>query len=324
MILITGGAGFVGRHLITALRRKEPDQRLRVFDVLPPESDVPSDIEWRAARIEDGIAASLAVRNISVVVHLAAKVDPGSRSFDDLARVNVTGAKILYDAAVAAGCRLFIHMSSSGVYGPHTLVASPESTPLKPVTPYQRSKRDAEVALRNSEPKGTTLNILRPAGLYGAGSRLEIPAYRQVKTQRRAFELKGGLVVHPTHADDIVEAILALIEQPAPHDSIFNVGGERPILVQELHAMVASILNVPRQRIIAPASLFGPIARLASPVLTGLGRGNPLLAHFASGGFVTSAVDDRVFRTRFPSVPVRSLRQGLQEQIDWARSRELL
>lgn len=325
MILVSGASGFVGRHLVEALHQRIPSEKIRVFDAQPPARALPAGVETFCGVIEDPAAVAPAVQGAETVVHLAAKVQPDSRELHDLARVNVDGTRQLYSAAVQAGCKLFLHMSSAGVYGPPR---SPdpfrESDAVSPATPYQRTKWEAEEALRHTDAKGTTLNILRPAGIYGAGSYLEIPGYKRVLRQKWSIELKGGVIVHPTHVSDVVEAVLAVLERPAPHGTVFNVGGERPILLQDFQALVAAALNVPRWRLVLPSTVTDPLARVVGPLLTRTGRQIPLLIEFGRGHVFSSAVDDRVFRLRYPRAPVRSLRNGLQEHIDWARTHRLL
>jgi nucleoside-diphosphate-sugar epimerase len=275
--------------------------------------------------IEDPAAVSPAVQGAEVVIHLAAKVQPASRELDELYRVNVSGTSNVYAAAVESGCRLFVYMSSAGIYGPpRGPEPFKESDDARPTTAYQRTKWQAEEAVRRSDPKGTTLNIFRPSGIYGAGSRLEIPRYRKIMRRRWSIELAGGVIVHPTHVGDVVEAILAVLDQPAPHGTTFNIGGERPILLQDFEALVAEALGVPRRRVVLPAGLSGPAAGVAASVLSWTGRPNSLLRGMSRGRLFSSAVDDRPFRQRYPGVPVRPLSSGLREHIDWARTQRLL
>src|SRR5262249_776314 len=151
-----------------------------------------------------------------------------SREIQEMRRVNVEGTCNLYSAAAVAGCRFFLHMSSSGVYGPpHAACSFREDDACNPVTPYQITKFEAEKALAQIEPKETTLNILRPSGVYGPGSFLELGTYKKIRAQKWALELSGGVVVHPIHVQDVVAAIIAVVERPAPHGTVFNLGGER-------------------------------------------------------------------------------------------------
>jgi nucleoside-diphosphate-sugar epimerase len=325
MIVVTGGSGFLGRHLIRVLVERYRSTPLRIFDLRPPADPPPEGVEFVGGSIEDSAAVAAAVRGARIVVHLAARVEPASQDRAQLTRVNTEGAHVVFMAAVRAGCELFLHMSSAGVYGlPRGSEPFREDDPLDPVTPYQRTKLEAEERLRGTDAASTTLIVLRPAGIYGSGSRLELASYKTILRQRLTVELRGGVIVHPTHTSDVAEAIVALIDSPAPHGSVFNLGGERPVLLQELHAITADVLGVSRRRIILPTPVAVVLAAVVGPVLSAAGRPKPHLHAFSAGRTISSAVDDRRFRRRYPAAPVLPLQSGIQEHVDWARAHDLL
>jgi nucleoside-diphosphate-sugar epimerase len=325
MILVTGAGGFVGRHLIQSFESRLPGASIRAFDIKFHSGDPPQSIETICGSIEDPDAVKTVVDGVEVVIHLAAKVVPHSQDLTEMTRTNVEGSRLLYHAAVESGCRHFIYLSSAGVYGPpRTTSPFRETDTPRPVTPYQRTKWQAEVALRAENARHTTLNILRPAGVYGAGSLLEIPTYRKVLRKRWTVELCGGVVVQPTHISELVEAILAILDVPAPHGEVFNFGGQYILRVQELETLVAKTLSVSRRSLIIPPWIAGPLSVPASTILARLGRVNPLLQRMARGETFSAAVDDSVFRQRYPHIPVVELEKGLQEHIGWARSSGLL
>jgi nucleoside-diphosphate-sugar epimerase len=167
------------------------------------------------------------------------------------------------------------------------------------------------------------LNILRPTGIYGAGS-FDLAAYKKVLSQRWAIELGGGVIVHPTHVTDVVEAVIALMERPASSGAIFNIGGERPLLLQDLFGLMAEMLGCSRRRIVLSRSIVGPLGGVAEALCSTIGRPKPLLAAMCQGYRFSSAVDDRRFREQYPAVPLLSLTDGLREHIDWARANCLL
>jgi len=326
MILVTGACGFIGRHLIQTLKARTPDMRIRGFDLVQPEPGIlPDDVSVFCGSLEQTNLLSRAVRDADAVVHLAAKVEPDSRELQHMRQVNVVGAQNVYAAAVASGCRLFVHMSSSGVYGPPRS-GGPfrETDPHKPTTPYQVTKSEAEQALCQMEPKHTQLNILRPTGIHGAGRLAQIGAYRKVLTRKWSVELAGDVIIHPAHVRDVVEAIIAILGRPAPHQTAFNVGGERPIRLQEFYALVAEMFGVRRRRVVLPRSVAGPLADLTAPICSLMGRPKPLLAEMSRGYVFTGAVDDSRFRKGYPGVPVVTLADGVREHIEWARARGLI
>ena len=323
MILVTGASGFVGRHMVRALKKRFPTEAVRILTRTKPAPDVATDAQIFIGALEQLPAA--VVEGVDVVIHLAAKVQPDSRDMQEMRRVNVEGTRKLYAASVASGCKLFLHVSSGGVYGPaRTSDAFNEKDLCTPVTPYQVTKWEAEKALNQIDPKQTVLNIIRPGGIYGAGSYLEIPAYRKVLVQKWSVEPAGDVVVHPTHVSDVVEAIMALVKQPASHGAVFNVGGERPMRVNDLHALVAETLGIRRKRFTLPTSIAGPTGAAAGALFKFLGRPKPLLAPMCRGRVLSVALDDSHFRRLYPTVPVVKLVDGLREHIDWARTQQLL
>jgi dihydroflavonol-4-reductase len=325
MILVTGGSGFIGQHVVRALKNWASGDAIRVFDTNPSRAARTEGVEIVQGSIEDPRAVTAAVRGADMVIHLAAKVQPSSLDARDLWQVNVKGARNTYLAAVQSGCRLFLHMSSAGVYGPPRRAAPfTEQDQANPVTPYQLSKWAGEQALSNIQPERTILNIFRPAGVYGPGSHLEVPRYRRVSAQRWSFELSGGVVVHPTNIEDVVQAILATIDAPAPHGTVFNIGGERALLVQALDALVAEALSVRRRRLVIPPWMGVPIAGVVKPVSRAMGRRGEVLAGVSRGRVFSAAVNDRRFRRRFPEVPVMKLENGVREHIAWAQRQGLL
>ncbi len=326
MILVTGATGFVGRQLVRAMKSRFPGRPMRILSrATPPPGVLPDDVQVVLGDIADAKTAAEAVHETHGVIHLAAKLQTNARAIEEMRRVNAEGARNLYAAAVAARVRLFVHMSSAAVYGPPQR-ANPfrEDDACKPITPYQVTKFEAEEALSQIDPKETRLNILRPPGIYGPGSLLEIAVYNKVLTRRWSIELSGGIIVHPTYVGDVVEAIIALVEEPAPPGTVFNLGGERPILLRALRALIAEMLGVSRRSIVVPASIAGPFGGITQAFFALMGRPRPLLAEMSRGHCFSSAVDDRRFRERYPAVPVTHLADGLREHINWAREQHLL
>jgi nucleoside-diphosphate-sugar epimerase len=326
MILVTGASGFVGRHLIQALKARFPARSIGILTRTQPATGVfPGGVQVCCGLLEGPELSPALVRGAEIVIHLAAKVRPDSREVRQMRCVNVGGTRNLGCAAIAADCELFLHVSSAGVYGPpRGPDAFHEDDDCNPVTPYQITKWEAEEALRQIDPKRTTLNILRPAGIYGSGSSLEIPAYKRVLSRRWSLELSGDIIVHPTHVSDVVEAIIAIVEQPAPHGTVLNIGGERPIRAQDLYAMAAETLGVHRRRVVFPTPIVGPLGGLAGTLFSLMGRPKPLLGRMSRGRIFSVAVDDGRFRRRYPTVPAVKLEDGLRDHIEWAREQHLL
>ena len=158
---------------------------------------------------------------------------------------------------------------------------------------------------------------MRPPGIYGPGSLLELAVYNKVLTRKLSIELRGDIIVHPTYVGDVVEAIIALVEEPAPAGTVFNLGGERSILLRDWYVLIAEMLGVSRRRIVVPASIAGPFGIIAEAIFALIGRPRPLLAEMSRGRCFSSAVDDRRFRRCYSAVPVIPLADGLRQHINW-------
>jgi nucleoside-diphosphate-sugar epimerase len=324
VITVTGASGFVGRRLVEALTAVA-NETIRAFDFRLPTTELPPGVEIVQGSVEEPGDVRAAICGARAVIHLAAFVQPGSREFDKMWRVNVEGTRNVYAASVSAGCKLFLHLSSAGIYG-HPYQSRPfrEDDIPRPTSPYQRTKWEAEEAVRQAGSQGTIVNVLRPAGIYGAGSYVEIPTYKRIMAKRWAVEPPGGIIVHPTHVEDVVRALVALVLVPATHGTVFNIGGERAVRLSEFEALVASTLGTRRRRVALPRQVAGPLMAVVDPLLGFLGRPNPLRKGINQGRTFSSAVDDSRFRRLYPDVPVVTLQDGLREHIDWAFANRLL
>lgn len=174
-VLITGASGFVGSHLARHLAARSHPLRLAVRrQVERPDGDVEivpvgavgARTDWAQA-----IAGIEAVIHTAAHVHVAPeRAEAEASMFDE---VNVRGTVRLFDAAAAAGVRLFVFLSSVTVLGAEHPAGQPftDDTPPGPLTPYARSKLAAERALaaRTAAYPGIRLVILRPPLVCGPG-----------------------------------------------------------------------------------------------------------------------------------------------------------
>lgn len=170
-LLILGGAGFIGSHLVDALL--EQGEEVHVVDDLSTgklENLNPAASFYKMDICDSGFGDLICSIRPEVVFHLAAQVSvPRSvhNPYED-ARVNVLGTVNLLDACVKAGVKRVVFSSSAAVYGMPQYLPINEAHPLQTISPYGASKAAAEEYLRLYQRMyGINYVILRYANVYG-------------------------------------------------------------------------------------------------------------------------------------------------------------
>ena len=215
--LVTGGAGFLGMHLLRRL--KAEGVSARSLDLAPPEA-VLDGIEVVVGDVRDAGAVRRALADVDVVVQAAAALPSRARQLDS---VNAGGADIVGRLAREAGVRRSILVSSGVVYG---LLPPPvrETDEPQPVEAYGRSKLRAEERWLGTAPGAV---VLRPSAFVGPG-RLGVFGilFRWIREGRRIYVLGNGSHTYQLlDVADLVEAILLAAARSGTSGVVLNVGG---------------------------------------------------------------------------------------------------
>lgn len=235
-VVVTGGAGFIGSHLVHELVRRGAE--VVVIDNLTTgrESnllDVMHEIELVRASTLETHRVRRAMRGAQTVFHLAAVLGV-KRTWEEPIRViheNLHGTENVLHAAAAAGASRVVLASSSEVYGDGSPPYSEEHSPAAPKTGYAAAKLTEEkMAEAFTSEMGVPTSCLRYFNVYGRGQ--ESSAYGFV-TAIFCDRVRQGLppVVFGsgeqtrdfTYVEDIVEGTLLSAEKAGAHD-VFNIG----------------------------------------------------------------------------------------------------
>jgi len=254
LVLITGGAGFIGSHVAERLLAR--GDAVRVFDNLDPYYDVrlkQANLDRLAAigkdrfafvpgDLRDATACRQAVAGATCVVHLAALA--GVRpSIADPVRymdVNVTGTQTLLSQIDDRGVTV-VFGSSSSVYGGNVKVPFAESDPVdQPVSPYAASKKAGELLSHTwHRLRGNKVVCLRFFTVYGPRQRPEMAIHQFVRliTDGKPIPFFGDGTTRRdyTYVDDIVSGVVAATAPPKPY-AIYNLGGSATTSLAELVA----------------------------------------------------------------------------------------
>lgn len=240
-VLVTGGNGFVGRHVVSAL--KERGCAVRVL-ALPDE-----DTRWVRdhgvavfrgdVRHPQALAAPM--RGVDAVVHLAAMMDVWF-PMGDYRAVNVTGTENVCRAALAAGVRRIVHMSSSSVYGMGLGRPAGESFPLAPFPdPYPITKAAGDAAVqRMIAEAGLPAVIIRPDQIFGPGDRLHFGRMAgRLRAGKGVIVGRGDNALPFVYVTDAVRGLLLALDHPDAVGQAFNITNDSPLTQRQMLEAIA-------------------------------------------------------------------------------------
>jgi UDP-glucose 4-epimerase len=309
--LVTGGAGFIGSHIVqTLLEQGAPVRVLDNFSTGKRENleelkqrFIGDQLQVLEGDVRDASRVDEAVRGIDIIFHEAAFVSvPQSMEepqtcFD----INVSGTSLLFNAAHKAGVRRAVIASSAAVYGESDALPLVEETPLQPRSPYAVSKRvDEMYAELFTGAFGFEVVALRYFNVYGPRQRTDsmyaaaVPIFARRLLDNKPVTVfgDGGQTRDLINVRDVVRANLIASEHPDAAGKIFNIcTGIETRLLDLLDVMYELLPNVPTHQFTVPRP--GDIYR--------------------SVGSPQKAADLLGFRAEV------SLADGLQEVIDWMR-----
>lgn len=259
-VLVTGGAGFIGSHLVAALL--EAGKSVRVLDDLSSGSldnlaELGDDLEVVVGDVRDAEVVERTLAGVDAVCHLAAVVSV-ARSFTELELVddvNVGGTLCALDAARRLGVNRFVLASSAAVYGDVHTLPVPESAAERPLSPYGAGKLAAEAYARalaaQSSPDVVALrffNVYGPRQDPSSDYAGVIARFLDCAARGQPFTVfgDGAQTRDFVYVGDVVRAVLAAAELPSvPADgrfAVINVGSGRETSVLELAEVVASVV----------------------------------------------------------------------------------
>ena len=267
-ILITGGAGFIGSHLIEILLRQTDDQLICLdnfndyYDPQLKRSNVSGfhdhdqvTVVEEDFRHTDRMRELFELHNVTRVVHLGAYagVHASLANPSLYEQVNVGGTLALLEASRSAKLRRFLLISSSTVYGCGASIPFREDAPLGvPASPYGATKRAAEVmGLTYHQLYDVPVVCLRPFSVYGPRLRpdLAMSIFVRKICRKETMPLYGDGSVRRdfTHVSDICAGLISALEADDVTGEEINLGHSEPVEIRRLIEMLEAACGTKAQ-----------------------------------------------------------------------------
>ncbi|MBI4256761.1 NAD-dependent epimerase/dehydratase family protein [Candidatus Uhrbacteria bacterium] len=303
--LVTGGAGFIGSHLVDALIRRRI--KVYVIDDLSTGSRKnlnPNATFYKMSVVDQEAVTKLIVRiKPDVVFHLAAQIDVRCSVEDPPAdaRVNVMGTLNVAHASARAGVKKFIFTSSGGAMYPDTLKPPySEKTPEEPLSPYAIAKRSAEMYLDfEHRIHGMKYVVLRLANAYGPRQALRggyagvisVFARQMLAGEKVVINGNGKQTRDYVFVGDIVRAHMLAMDKAVT--GTFNIGSGIQTTVNALFSKIKQLTDSKQKEVHGSA---------------------------CKGEVMRSALDSRKAARELGWKPEVSLEEGLKKTVMWFKN----
>jgi NADH dehydrogenase len=295
VILVTGGTGFVGGHVVRALRDAGKPVRCLVRD--PRRAREQQGVEHVEGDMTDAASLRRAVDGADCVVHLVAIRQGKPEQFE---RIMSQGTRDLLDAATEAGVGRFVLMSALG---------TTEQT--KELVPYYRAKWEMEQAVERS---GLPYVTFRPSFVFGRDGGI-LPTFRKLAKLMPVTPIPGSgeQRLQPIWADDVATYVARAVDDETPTNRTFELGGPDVVSWNELWARLKQALGVRRPSIHVPMAFMRLNALVTERLPGDIPLTRDLLKMMEAGDNVVTN-DDAAQTFRLPLVP-------LDEQLNRAAAR---
>ncbi len=268
-VLVTGGAGFIGSHLVAKLAKR--DNKIKILDNLStgkisnidPALLQNGSVDFIEGDIRDNALVSKCLDNVDIVIHLAAQISVPlsikNPKFNN--EVNIGGTKNLLKSSVQNEIKRFVFISSCAVYGNTVYLPVDEKHPTNPISPYATSKLVAEQECLNLNSSNLLRSVvLRFFNVYGPKQGLNeysgvITKFMDRIKQRLPLTIygDGSQTRDFVYVQDIVNAIILAVEEKDVDGEIFNIGAGKAVTIDELAKTMLSLTGKELEIVRAPA-----------------------------------------------------------------------
>jgi len=300
-ILVTGGAGFIGSHLVDKLIKE--GHKVVVIDNLSTgkKENLNHKAKFYKVDIQNPkISQIFKKEKPEIVFHYAAQIDAQKSIEDPIedAKINILGSINFLENCRKSGVKKFIFASSVGIYGEPKTLPLKEDHPLSPISPYSITKLVIEKYLNYYQGQGLDSVSLRYSNIYGPrqistgeGGVVAIFIDKILNGKRPTIFGNGNQTRDFLYIDDAVFVAIEVLK--APPGSIYNVGTNKEITIRAFLKLLSNILKK---------------------------KVKPVFQPLRQGEIIKSRIDYSKIKKDFGWQPRYDLDKGLEETVKWFKS----
>jgi nucleoside-diphosphate-sugar epimerase len=244
-VLVTGGTGFVGAHLVRRLLSR--GHQVISLDKSPGLFD--DELRARGATLLSGSVTNpddvqRAMTGAELVYHLASPFGDIMQPDTVYWNTEVNGTRNVLQGAARLGVRRVVHCSTQGVHGSITEPPGDEGSPVAPLDYYCYSKAEGEKICQEFLARGMDVVIVRPTSVYGPGDiRGWLKLFRMVAKGWFLMIGDGKTLNHPVYVENLVDLFELTATHPAAKGRIYLAGDEVPVTLTELVQQVGTAVG---------------------------------------------------------------------------------
>ena len=250
-VLVTGGLGFIGTHLVNELLSLKKDVIIVDNYGTSLHRSIPHGVTFIEADVRHPQQVAEAVKGAELIFHVAANSN-GSISVENPRfdfEINAVGTFNVLEGALKAGVKRVLYVSSASVYGNPQYFPMDEQHPTRPFVPYGCSKLSGELeCLSFLYAKGLPVVMARPFCVYGPGENpkialVEVSRYLRWHLNRQPIQIVGDMKNKTrdfVHVRDLVQGLLFIADK-AVAGEVFNVGSGEEISMESLVDIIGQV-----------------------------------------------------------------------------------
>lgn len=324
-ILVTGGTGFIGSHLVEELVRNNLEVRIIARNKKKSVQLFGDTVECIEGDILETSKIEKAIEGVDVVFHLASIINVGNVPDEFYYKVNVEGTENLLRACLKKGVKKIVFSSSVNVYPPLSNSPFTEDSMCDPDEILGKTKLEAENRIKkiceNSDLEFINLRIAR---VYGPRDFSLLKLFRQINSGFFLMIGKGKGIIQPVFVKDVVDALILSLEKEEIKNETFIIAGSEAITKRDFCNEIAKCMGKKISPFYIPAFLAIPPIYLFEK-LSVLLKKDPVLSRRKVRFFLTSQsfkIEKAMKILGFE--PKVRLNEGLMLTIQWYRENNLL